>query len=446
MEKRLVAKRAVPSKVRSARAARPKRNQLSVERAKGLTARTAFLAPFADLLAQVEAARAGGVYPFYPRVEPSARGSERQQIILVANDYLGLSMDDRVREAARAAITRFGSSRCASPLAGGYTELHRNLESRVAGFLHQQEAAVFASGYQANVGIISGLMQRGDLILTDVLNHASIIDGARLSGAELHFFKHNNAAHLERILERKGAGRRVLVIVEGIYSADGDIGLLPDLCSVAHAHGAIFMVDEAHSLGVLGAGGRGAAEHFDMLERVDLIMGTMSKSLASVGGFVAADKQLVDVVRHQARSLIFSAALPAAGVAAASTALEILESEPQHRERLWRNARAMLAGLNDLGFDTMRSETPVVPILVGDPMQTIEFTSRLRERGVLVCPAIPPMVQGRLSRVRAHVTAAHDDESVAAALNIIDEVGTAVGVPRPRRDMPRAVGSAQSCA
>lgn len=399
--------------------------------------RQAFLEPFADLLRQVEAAREASVYPFYPCVEQSPPAPTiGKQIVLVANDYLGLSADPRVRGAAQEAIERFGTSRCASPLAGGYTELHRDLERRLASFLHQEEAAIFASGYQANVGIISGLMQRGDLILTDVLNHASIIDGARLSGAEVHFFQHNNAAHLERLLARKGRGRRVLVIVEGIYSADGDIGALPELSRVAHAHDALLMVDEAHSLGVLGARGGGASEHYDLLEVVDLIMGTMSKSLASVGGFVAASSALVDVIRHQARSLIFSAALPPAGVAAARMALQIVESEPEHRERLWRNARAMLSGLRERGFDTMRSETPVVPILVGDPMRTVELTATLRDRGVLVCPAIPPMVQGRLSRIRAHVTAAHDETSIAAALAIIEDVAASLGIGSRPGDIP----------
>jgi 8-amino-7-oxononanoate synthase len=403
--------------------------------------RARFVEPFGDLLAQVKAARVGGVYSFYACVDAAQGPAGDRPIVLVANDYLGLSADPRPREAARRAIEEFGTSRCASPLAGGYTRLHRDLEQRLAKFLEQQAVALFASGYQANVGIISALMRRGDLIVTDLFNHASIVDGTRLSGAEARVFQHNSARHLEAILEREASGRRILVIVEGIYSADGDIAALPDLCAVAHAHGALIMVDEAHSLGVLGRRGCGAAEHFGLLNDVDLIMGTMSKSLSSVGGFVAADRNLIDVIRHGARSLIFSAAPPPANAAAAAAALQILETEPERRERLWRNARRLLSGLQRLGFDTLQSETPVIPILVGDPARTLEFTARLRDHGVLVCPAIPPMVQGHLSRVRGHVTAAHDDAAIDAAISRIAEVGQALGLTRASRG-PAAARSA----
>jgi 8-amino-7-oxononanoate synthase len=390
--------------------------------------RAAFLEPFGSLIEEVEAARALEVYPFYASADPMGPSTLAQPVVLVANDYLGLSRDERVRDAAREAIARFGTSRCSSPLAGGYSALHHELESRIARFLDQEAALLFASGYQANVGIVSSLVGRGDLILTDLLNHASIIDGARLSGAEVRFFQHNSASHLKTLLGRSAEGRRTLVIVEGIYSADGDIVCLPEICQVAHAHGALVMIDEAHSLGVLGERGRGAAEHFGLLKDVDLIMGTMSKTLASVGGFLAADRRIVDTVAHSARALIFSAALPPAGVAAALTSLGILESEPGRRERLWRNAQIMLDGLEALGFDTMGSVTPVVPILVGDQGRAIEFTAGLRKRGIFVCPAIPPMVQARRSRVRGHVTAAHDEALLRAALPIIDEVGRALGL------------------
>ncbi|MFQ5664807.1 MAG: aminotransferase class I/II-fold pyridoxal phosphate-dependent enzyme [Candidatus Binatia bacterium] len=424
-----------------------KRRAATPERVERKSFRTAFLEPFRPLLEQIDAARQVNVYPFYPCVEPrspsNGSAEARQEIVLVANDYLGLGMDGRVRDAAREAIARLGTSRCASPLAGGYTALHRTIEARLAAFLGQEAVALFASGYQANVGIISALMLRGDLIVTDLFNHASIVDGARLSGADVRVFQHNSPTHLRRVLEQHAKGRRALVIVEGIYSADGDIVCLPEICAVAHAHRALVMVDEAHSLGVLGQAGAGAAEHFGCLHEVDLIMGTMSKSLASVGGFIAADRHLVEVIRHNARSLIFSAALPPAGVAAALVALEILQAEPQRRERLWHNARRMVGGLRTQGFDTMRSETPVIPILVGDPVRTLEFTARLRDRGVLVCPAIPPMVQGHLSRIRAHVTAAHDDATIDAALTIIGDVAAAIGFHehRPRRQ-PTALADA----
>jgi 8-amino-7-oxononanoate synthase len=412
-------------------------------------ARADFLEPFAPLLQQLDATRQADLYPFFSSDRDSA--PDGHPVVLVANDYLGLSADPRVREAARDAIARFGTSRCASPLAGGHTALHRALEAQLAAFLCQEAVALFASGYQANVGVISSLMGPDDLILTDLFNHASIVDGARLSGAQVRHFQHNSATHLERILSQDVAGRRVLVVVEGVYSADGDIGDLPAICAAAHAHGALVMVDEAHSFGVLGDGGRGAAEHFGLLADVDLIVGTMSKSLASVGGFVAADKNLIDTVAHSARALIFSAALPPAGVAAALASLEILQTEPERRERLWRNARAFLAGLAVRGFDTMHSTTPVIPILVGDPLRAIELTARLRTQGVHICPAIPPMVPAHLSRVRAHVTAAHDAADLDIALAAIDAVGRSLGIqqeastPPVRRVRARA-GTAPAAA
>jgi len=394
-------------------------------------ARAQFLAPFAPLLAQIEATRRDDLYPFFSTDRESALHG--RPVVLVANDYLGLSADPRVRDAAREAIARFGTSRCASPLAGGQTTLHQALATSLAEFLHQEAATLFPSGYQANVGVISALVSKDDLILTDLFNHASIVDGARLSGAQVRHFQHNSATHLERILSQEASGRRVLVIVEGVYSADGDMGDLPAVCAVAHARGALVMVDEAHSLGVLGDSGAGAAEHFDLLNDVDLIVGTMSKSLASVGGFVAADQNLVDAIAHSARALIFSAALPPASAAAALAALEIVQCEPGRRDRLWRNTRTFLAQLAAAGLDTMRSVTPVVPILVGDASRTIELAARLRAHGVHVCPAIPPMVPAHLSRVRAHVTAAHETAELDTAVETIVAVGGPLGIGRAQR-------------
>jgi 8-amino-7-oxononanoate synthase len=423
---------------KSPRNGRVVRNQPEEQRdATRKKSRASFLQPFESLLEQINASRDEDLYPFFSSADPSGCCVENP-VVLVANDYLGLAGDERVRQAAQAAIAELGTSRCASPLAGGHTALHREFEANLASFLKQEAVAVFASGYQANVGVISALMRREDLILTDLFNHASIVDGARLSGADVRYFQHNSPTHLERILSQEAEGRRVLVIVEGIYSADGDIVRLPELCEVAHRHGALVMIDEAHSLGVLGKNGGGAAEHFDLLEDVDLIVGTMSKTLASVGGFVAADRNLVDAIGHSARALIFSAALPPAGVAAALKSLEILQAEPQRREKLWQNAQLLLDGLSQRGFDTMRSETPVIPIRIGDPMKTIEFAARLRRRGILVCPAIPPMVQSHLSRIRAHVTAGHDPRALEAALPVIEETARSLDLlgKRPETSAP----------
>lgn len=403
----------------------------------------AFLTPFDGLLRDIRAAHGADVYCLYPRIEQALESGRvslagRPAISLIANDYLGLGGDPRVHDAARNAISELGSSRCASPLVGGYTTVHRTLEEQLASFLEQESAAVFASGYQANVGVISALMRQGDLVVSDLMNHASILDGARLSGAELRFFQHNDPSHLERILDSVGTGRRALVVVEGIYSADGDVAPLPEICDVAHAQQALVMVDEAHSLGVLGDEGRGAAASYDLLAEVDLVAGTMSKSLGSVGGFVAGGSALTDVIRHNARSLIFSAALPPANAAAASTALAIMREECARRRRLWENTATLLAGLKARGFDTMGSTTPVVPVLVGEPTATLTLTSALMDSGVLVCPGVPPMVQAHRSRIRMHVTAAHDAAGIAHALDAIEAAGAALGLldDAPREAAP----------
>jgi 8-amino-7-oxononanoate synthase len=416
----------------------------AAERRRAPGRRRAFLTPFDGLLRDIRAAQGADVYCLYPRIEQALESGRvslggREAISLIANDYLGLGGDARVHAAARDAIADLGSSRCASPLVGGYTTVHRALEEQLASFLRQESAVVFASGYQANLGVIAALMGQGDLIVSDLLNHASIVDGARLSGAELRFFQHNDPRHLARILDSVGTGRRTLVIVEGIYSADGDVAPLPEICDVAHAQHALVMVDEAHSLGVLGDEGRGAAGSFGLLGEVDLVAGTMSKSLGSVGGFVAGGAALTDVIRHNARSLIFSAALPPANAAAAATALTIARSEDWRRRRLWENTRTLLAGLEARGLDTMGSTTPVVPVLVGEPTATLGLTSSLMDAGVLVCPGVPPMVQAHRSRVRMHVTAAHDAAGIARALDAIEAAAGALAVPD---DQPAEVAPA----
>jgi 8-amino-7-oxononanoate synthase len=385
---------------------------------------------------QVEQAKNGDVYALYPTLE-TGQGKSGTVIVggaaaisLVANDYLGLSGDPRVADAANSAIDQFGVSRCASPVAGGYTELHKTLERRLADFTGQQEAVVLASGYQANLGAIGGLLRPGDLAVCDLLSHASIVDGVRLAGAELRYFQHNNAEHLDAVLDTAAADRRVLVVVEGVYSADGDLAPLPEICRVAHRHDAFVMVDEAHSLGVVGANGRGATELHDVADSVDVIVGTMSKSIGTIGGFICSDRAIVDIIRHNARSLIFSAALPPPVAAGAIRSLEIMRTEPARRAELWANTHHLLAGLRAHGFDTLSSETPVIPILVGDQLRTLMFSRGLARAGVLVCPAIPPMVQPHMSRIRMHVTARHDSDAIDRVLAALDAVAREVGVPR----------------
>lgn len=405
------------------------------DRRRGPGRRRRFARQFEDLLDRKRTAESLGAYPLFPRIDAHLGDGwvsidGHRAVSLIANDYLGLSADPDVSAAAVKVVERLGTSRCSSPLVGGYTATHQELEAALCDFLQQAAAAVFASGYQANVGTISSLMGPGDLIVADLLDHASIVDGAKLSGAELRFFRHNDPVDLGRILEDVEPDRRVLVVVEGIYSADGDIGALREVCEVAHARDALVMVDEAHSLGVLGDRGAGAAEQFGLLGEVDLVMGTMSKSLGSIGGFVVGDTALIDAVRHDARALVFSASLSPPNAAAARAALAILRERPGLRERLWDNARTMLSGLDERGFDTLGSCTPVIPVLVGDPTRTLAFTAALREAGVLVCPAIPPMVHAHLSRIRMHVTAGHGAEALEHALATLDSVAAELGLRR----------------
>ncbi|MPZ85086.1 MAG: aminotransferase class I/II-fold pyridoxal phosphate-dependent enzyme [Actinophytocola sp.] len=397
--------------------------------------RRAFLDPHAPLATLLRQARDAEVYALFPALAPTDRPGwvttgAGPAVSLVANDYLGMSSEPSVVEAAAAAIRSLGTSRCASPVAGGYTEVHRALEESLAGFLGQRAVTLFASGYQANLGAIGALMQPGDLVVCDLLDHASIVDGARLAGAEVSFFGHNDAEHLAAVLAAAGADRRVLVVVEGVYSADGDIAPLGEICRVAHAHGALVMVDEAHSFGVLGDRGAGAADLHGVESEVDLVVGTMSKAIGMVGGFAAGDAEIIDIIRHSGRSLVFSAALPPAMVAGALRSVELIRTEPARRERLWDNARRLLDGLRAVGLDTLTSCTPVVPVLVADPVRTLTMAKSLAVAGVLVCPAIPPMVAPHRSRIRMHVTARHDEPALDHAVRTIDRIAREIGIPR----------------
>ncbi len=401
--------------------------------------RRAFLDPHAPLAALLRQARDAEVYALFPALAPAGRPGwvttgSGPAVSLVANDYLGLSSEPSVVEAAAAATRTLGASRCASPVAGGYTEVHRELEESLAGFLGQAAATLFASGYQANLGAIGALMRPGDLVVCDLLDHASIVDGARLAGAEVRFFGHNDTAHLAAVLADAGCARRVLVVVEGVYSADGDIAPLDEVCRVAHEHGALVMVDEAHSFGVLGDRGAGAAELHGA--DVDLVVGTLSKAVGMVGGFAAGDAEILDIIRHGGRSLVFSAALPPPMAAGALRSVELIRTEPARRERLWAATGRLLDGLRERGLDTLSSCTPVVPVLVGDPVRTLETATALAAAGVLVCPAVPPMVQPHRSRLRMHVTARHDDDAIDHTLRAVDRIAHEIGLPRTDGALP----------
>lgn len=371
--------------------------------------RARFVDRFADLHAQLHDLRSHGTYPLYPVPAPS-------DLTFCLNDYLGLRQDPRVIAAAQDAIATAGTGACASPLVGGTNPLHTQLQHELADFLACDQVQLVPSGYQANLAAIAGLLQPGDNLVCDQHIHASIIDGARLARTNLRTFRHDRPDHLATVLAGLPRDRATLVAVEGVYSADGDLAQLRELCRVAHAHDALLLVDEAHSLGVLGPAGRGAVHHHNIAGEVDLVVGTLSKSLASTGGFIAGDHTLIDTIRHQARPLIFSAALPAASVAAAQAALQILSTEPQHRQQLWNNTHYARHRAHTHGFNTMNSETPILPILIGDEQHTLTLATLLQHAGIHITAGVHPMVPAHRSRLRLHITATHTHTQIDHAL------------------------------
>ncbi len=361
---------------------------------------------------------------------PRVRVNGKPMLMFTSNNYLGLAQHPVVQQRAVEAIKEFGTGCCGSPVVNGYTILHERLCRQLAAFKGTEDAVIFSTGYQTNVGTISSLVGPGDMILIDKLDHASIIDGCKISGARYRTFNHNDMAKLEKLLnEAHGAGR-ILIVVDGVYSMDGDLADLPEICRLARRYGALVMVDEAHATGVMGPRGRGVVEYYGLEDQVDVIMGTMSKSLASVGGFIASRKEIVNYLKHYARSFVYSAALPPPAVAAASAALEIIETEfSVLGARLWKNTAFFKEELKRLGYDTLNSVTPIIPLFFGgDPLVTVQMARMLEDEGLFVSPMIPPSVQPNKSRLRMHISAHHTQEDLEEALSILQRVGTRLGV------------------
>ena len=379
--------------------------------------------------------RKAGLYSFF-RVMESAQDPEvsiggRKLIMLGSNNYLGLTNDPRVKEAAIEAIRRYGSGCAGSRFLNGTLDLHVRLEERLAEFMRQEAAVTFATGFQVNLGAISCLVGKGDTVYLDKQDHACIIDGARLSFGDVRKFRHNDAADLRRQMKNETAGAGRLIVVDGVFSMEGDIAPLPEIVAVARDFDAGVMVDDAHGIGVLGRTGRGTAEHFGLEQEVDLIMGTFSKSMASVGGFIAGDATVIDYIKHRARTLIFSAAPPPASVAAALATVEIMEREPERRARLWANTRFFAEGLKSLGLDTGDSQTPVVPIVVGEDTVALEMVDRLQQAGIFVNCVLSPATPPGRALIRTSLMATHTREQLARALEAIEKVGREVGLVRP---------------
>lgn len=371
------------------------------------------------------------LYPYFHALQ-SAQTAEvshngRRMIMLSSNNYLGLSTHPRVIQAAADAVHRFGTGCSGSRFLNGTLSIHEELEQKLARFLGRPSAIVFPTGFQANLGAISALTGKGDLVAIDKMDHASIYDGCRLSFAQFRKFAHNDAEDLDQLLTRNKQSSS-LIVVDGVFSMQGDIADLPAIVSVARKHGAGILVDDAHALGVLGRHGRGTSEHFGLEHRVDLVAGTFSKSLASIGGFIAGDTDIIDYVKHHSRPLIFSASLPPASVAAASAALDVLVSEPEHRERLWSNTRYFREGLEALGFDVGPTETPIISLLVGDEKRALVAWRKLFDRGLFTSPILPPAVPPKLALVRTSCMASHTPAQLERALDALESVGKELGL------------------
>jgi 8-amino-7-oxononanoate synthase len=349
-------------------------------------------------------------------------------IMLGSNNYLGLTSHPEVKRAAKEAIDKYGTGCAGSRFLNGTLDIHIKLEEKLAAFMHKPAAVTFSTGFQVNLGVISSLVERGDVVYLDKLDHACIIDGARLGFGSVVKFHHNDIDDLRRRLAVHDSRKASLIVVDGVFSMEGDIVDLPALVKVAKEHGCRVMVDDAHGIGVLGAHGRGTAEHFGLEDDVDLVMGTFSKSLASVGGFIAGEERVINFIKHRARSLIFSAAPPPASVASVLKAIEIIEREPERRERLWENTRFMAEGLRSLGFDTGTSASPVIPVVVHDDQLAFVMAKRLQEEGVFVNPIVSPAVPPGEAMLRTSYMATHAREHLERALAAFAEVGREMGV------------------
>lgn len=377
--------------------------------------------------------RAADLYSYY-RPLASAQDPEvvmadgRRLVMLGSNNYLGLTNHPAVKEAAAAALARYGTGCAGSRLLNGSLDLHERLEAALARFLRREAAITFSTGFQVNLGTLSCLLGRHDVAILDALDHACILDGCRLGFGKIYKFKHNDMVSLEAKLSAVPEGRGRLIVVDGVYSMEGDLAPLPEIVALKKRFGARLMVDDAHGLGVLGENGRGTAEHFAVEGEVDLVMGTFSKSLAAIGGFVAGDAEVIDYVRHTARSAVFSAALPPASAAAALAALELVEREPERRKQLWEATAYMKRELSGLGFDTGNSESPVIPIVVGDDVRALRMVRRLQEEGVFVNCVISPAVPEDRAMIRTSYMATHQRAHLDRALEAFARVGRELGL------------------
>jgi len=376
--------------------------------------------------------RANDIYPYFRSIsspqDPVVTIGGEKIIMLGSNNYLGLTNHPEVKAAAIKAIEKYGTGCAGSRLLNGTLDIHVELEEAIAEFMNVEAVLTFSTGYQVNLGVISCLLGRHDVAFLDSLDHASIIDGIRLGFGKSFKFKHNDMADLEGKLQRADQSRGRVIVVDGVFSMEGDLCDLPGLVELKNRYNTRLMVDDAHGLGVFGENGRGTAEHFGLESEVDLTMGTFSKSLATVGGFISGPKQVIEFVRHHARSQIFSAATPPPMAAAVIASLEIVKREPERRKQLWDNTEYMKSELENLGFDTGDSDSPVIPIMIGDELATFTMAKRLQEEGVFANPVVPPAVPPSQAMIRTSYMATHTRDHLDQALTALAKIGRELDV------------------
>jgi 8-amino-7-oxononanoate synthase len=376
-------------------------------------------------------AKAAGYYPYFQAIQ-SAAGNEvmvdgRQMIMIGSNNYLGLTQHPEVIEASVKATEKYGSGCTGSRFLNGTLDIHVELEDNLAKFFRKEAALCFSTGFQSNLGTLAGVAFKDDLIFTDRANHASIFDGCRLSFARVVKYKHSDMEDLERLLVDANEKAGKIIVTDGVFSMEGDIANVPGICALAKKYNARVMVDDAHSVGVLGDG-RGTAAHFGCEDDVDITMGTFSKSFGSIGGFIVAAEPVIDFLKHTSRPLIFSASMPPSAVASVLAALRLIEKEPERREKLMANAQRMLAGFKDLGFNTGPSETPIIPLVIGEEMATFFFWRKMFDAGIFTNPVIPPAVEQGGSLIRTSYMATHTGEELDKVLEVAGAVAREMGI------------------
>ncbi len=374
-----------------------------------------------------------GLYPYFRTIESEqdtvVKINGKDVLMFGSNSYLGLTNHPKLKEASKRAIDKYGSGCAGSRFLNGTLDIHLELETKLADFVGKEGALVFSTGFQVNLGVISAIPGRHDYVIIDDLDHACIIDGARLSFAsKVWKYKHNDMEGLEKLLSRCDEDKIKLIAVDGVFSMEGDLCKLPEIVALAKKYKANIFLDDAHSLGVMGKGGRGTADHFGVTDDVDMIMGTFSKSLASIGGFVAADNDTINFLKHNARSLIFSASIAPANAASVIAALDLIQEEPERIDKLWENTHYAMKLLNEAGFDTGHTETPIIPIMIRDDFKTFNLTKMLLDQGVFVNPVVSPAVPSSSSLIRYSLMATHTKAQIQESVEKIYAISKEIGV------------------